>query len=101
MRDSAHLGREADSLATKRKRAPAKDPAPVSEVRLARPQSEHDSLHELLAFTRGPLMDTVEDLENQREEARAILREWIARGGSGQWMMKHYQNRLMVALGME
>lgn len=73
-----------------------------SGVCLARPDKrEHDSLHELLAFARGPLMDTVEDLEHQREEVRAIVREWSARGDAGQWMMNHYLGRLKVALGME
>lgn len=62
---------------------------------------EHESLHQLLTFARGPLMDTVEELEMEREEARAIVREWRRRGDAGAWMLNHYLNRLAVALKME
>lgn len=83
--------------------------APKRKVKAAEPESgiypkprtDHESLHDLLQFTRGPLMDTIEDLENQREEARSILREWKSRGESGKWMHEHYMNRLMTALRME
>lgn len=84
--------------ARRARRAPAKEPA--SGI-FPPAQTDHKALHELLAFTRGPLMDTVEDLENQREEARAILREWAGRGESGKWMHNHYISRLMIALGMQ
>lgn len=74
--------------------------APASQVRLARPE-EHDSIHKLLEFTRGPLLDTVEALENEREEVRSIVQEWMDRGESGKWMITHYLTRLRVALRME
>jgi hypothetical protein len=73
--------------------------APQSAVE--RVSKEHDSLHQLLAFTRGTLLDTVESMEMEREEVRAILREWRSRGDSGRWLMEHYLNRLTVALKME
>lgn len=79
----------------------AKKEQPASQVQLKRPSQEHQALHELLQFTREPLMDTIESLEAERDEARAIVREWRARGESGAWMLHHYLNRLAVALKME
>lgn len=74
---------------------------PQSGVQPAHLTEEHRSLHELLNFTRGPLLDTIESMEMEREEARAILKEWRGRGDSGAWMLNHYLNRLAVALKME
>jgi hypothetical protein len=85
----------------KKKAAEVPECAPASHVRLAGAPSDHAALHELLEFTRKPLLDTVESLENAREEARAILKEWVARGESGKWLHNHYINRLMAALGMD
>lgn len=76
--------------------------AGASEVRLKKPEAPaaEREVAELLAWARGPLLDTIEELETQQHRVRAVLLEWSNSGGRS-WTAESTLRRVMGLLGLE